>query len=315
MKKSLLFPLVLSASLNAGFIFEIGPSYRIDWQSQDSHIDHSPVPVPLFDDQDHYNNVSIWEIDAQASTDHCNPFYVGVESKYGWATTGTGRSVGLFLHGPSQFFENHGGHVTGHTLDLNLFAGYRLYFWRGCLSVIPCGGYEHHEKRFTQNNGLFNFNDITYAVTRTNNFFHVDHARGPFVGLEFESVNKCAFLVFGSIHWNWYLYTARSNVSFDQVLSTTLHTVNDFKSAVRSHITGPSAMFGMSYNVTKNAYVCLKSTYYYTYLMNGNQLNTVVTDTFTHTALTSEALLVTSLKLKNFYWQSWAIQFLVGYDF
>lgn len=314
MKKSLLLPLFLNASLNAGFIFEIGPSYRVDWQNQESHI-LEDIPAPPFHDQDRYNNVSIWEIDGQIATDHCNPFYVGVEAKYGWVTSGSGNYLGLFVNGPAQFFETDRTNISGHTYDLDLFAGYRLYYFCNRLSVIPVGGYEHHEKRFTQNNGRFSLNSNFANLTRTNNFLHVDHIRGPFAGLEFEYVHKCAFLLFGSFHWNWYLYTARSSVSFDRVISATTIDENFFKGYVNSRITGPSFQLGLSYNVTDHAYLCLRSTYYYTYLAHGRKTNSLTINTFTRGEESAQAFAETVNRLNQFKWESWAIQLFLGYDF
>ena len=285
-------------SLNAGFIVEVGPSYRIDWQNQESHINDSPIPVPAFHDLDKYNNISIWEIDGRIATDYCTRFYLGAEGKYGWVTSGNGQNRGLFFNGPAEFFDTKRTEVTGHTLDAQLFLGYRFHFMCNRFAIVPVGGYEHHTKRFTQNNGEFNYNDVLNIVDLTNNFVHKDHIRGPFTGLDFEWGQCKNFSLFGAFHWNWYLYTALSSISFDDIDTPTAFVENNFKSSVDAHITGPSFFLGATYNLNKNAYLCLKTSYYYTYLMSGTKRNTLFTESISSDSVTNQNLYETPASIE-----------------
>jgi hypothetical protein len=302
-------------NLSAGFTFEVGPSYRIDWQNQESHIHDSPVSVPDLHDVDRYNNLSIWEIDGRLATGYCNQFYAGVESKYGWVGSGNGTNRSLFINDTAQYFDTHRASVTGHTFDLLLFGGYRFYFLKNRLTFIPSGGYEHHEKRLIQNNGESSLNGDKLGFDRRDNFLHKDHIRGPFAGFDFEWTRCSSFFIFGAFHWNWYLYTSRASVNFDKFVDQDTTIENHFKSSVDANITGPSAFLGISYNLTKCAFLSLKSSYYYTYLNSGTKRNTLYTDTFFNGVSRIQDLLVTPMKMIQLNWSSWSIQLVLGYDF
>lgn len=314
MNKFLIPSLMTAAGLHAGFIVEIGPSYRIDQQCKNGH---------LLDDEhergnDRFNHLSIWEVDGRIQTDMANPFYIGAEGKYGWVESGGGQIRGLFYDDVDlDYFALKHGEVTGHTYDLTLFAGYRFYSPRLRSALIPVAGYEHHEKDLVHNRAVFLFDDILddTKYSLRHNFCYRDHLRGPFVGFDFECAYTRRFFAFGGFHWNWYWATSRATLDFKETPTSTLTYADAFKSNDRAMLNGPFGYLGLSYSINCKVYVCLKTEYYYTFLCHGRKYTTLYSETQDVTGPTGQSITSTHFKLRDWNWSSWSIQLLLGYDF
>ena len=315
MKKSLLLPFFLVTSLQAGFYFDVGPSFRLDWQNSKSFLTEGDFD-PTFPDYERYNNVNVWEIAGEIKTDYCNPFYIGAQAKYGWVTQGTNSFRSLYVFDSDEnFFELNRAQLSGHTYDMQIYAGFRLYIVKNKLSLIPCGGYEHHEKRYTQNHGTNNFNGLLDFATSRDNFFHKDHMRGPFAGFDFEWLFRKRLLVTGGFHWNFYKYSSLGTTRFTtEPTSTATHSYG-LKTAERGYVGGPSTYLAANYNLNNCYFVQLKTSYYYTYLFNGHRHNDVFIQDYIDSDLTTQTLSENRLDLKNFDWSSWSIQLMLGLMF
>lgn len=309
---ALLAPLASQADL-FDFTADLGVGYRIDSLEVDKKIDYELFPVS---EVTKWKDLAIWEGVLRAEVDGPYNLYLYLFGKYGVVTNGK-----LNVEDRYQDFKDQiyllakSNDVDGTAYDLRGALGYRFYSCCNSLMVAPLVGYAYIHNHYKSKDGVWwpitqDYSSVIPFSASTSNRYS-----GVWIGFEATYDLLACVQLYGSIQYDWMRYRASGNDTYGVVMTDQSLFLSKRCFQDRANTQGPHILVGVDFPVWCNFYFGTLFEWRYLHATKASEHLSDSVRVLAERDDPEEVSEKLNHPIEHIKWNSWSLQFHMGYSF